>query len=186
MWLLKWHQSKSFGVRVPAPVSPLSWQPSGGLGRLMRSPECKQKWVTYKRDLTLADYHNHRTWCPNLRVVVQHWEEFHNRLLILPIESVVLGFGFEVWVFSAASDSSSSGATQTESLELPDWFEVLEEPDLMEFQVCLSFRFQLGTLGTSQQVLQPSQTGARVPGNWEEQRLLMSPIWQLFIPPQRH
>lgn len=92
MWLLKWHQSKSLGVRVrvPAPVSPLSWQPSGGLGRLMRSRECKQKWVTYKRDLTLADYHNHRTWCPNLRVVVQHWEEFHNRLLILPIESVVL------------------------------------------------------------------------------------------------
>lgn len=114
----------------------------------MRSRECKQKWVTYKRDLTLADYHNHRTWCPNLRVVVQHGEEFHNRLLILPIESValqqkkkrkkaVLGFGFEVWVFSAPSDSSSSGATQAESLELlPDWFEVLEEPDLMEFQVC--------------------------------------------------
>lgn len=90
MWLLKWHQSKSLGVRGPALVSPLSWQPSGGLGRLMRSRECKQKRVTYKRDLTLVDYHNHRTCCPNLRVVAQHREEFHNQLLILPIESVVL------------------------------------------------------------------------------------------------
>lgn len=99
----------------------------------------------------------------------------------------MLGFGFEVRVFrEAPADSGSSRATLTESLKLlPDWFEVLEEPDLMEFQVCF-YLFPLRTLGTSQQVLQSSPTAARGHENWEEQRLLMSLIWPRFIPPQRH
>lgn len=50
----------------------------------------------------------------------------------------------------------------------------------MEFQV----RFYLRTPGTTRQVLQSSQTGARVRGDWEEQQLLMSLIRSLLYLPK--